>query len=67
MARGDTTQVDGQPMRVLMGVPARGGAPGIVVIEHGPGLDPFMEDRVDDLARHTAPRPSISRRRSHAR
>ena len=67
MARGDTTQVDGQPMRVLMGVPAGGVAPGIVVIEHGPGLDRFMEDRVDDLARHTAPRPSTSPRKSHAR
>jgi carboxymethylenebutenolidase len=53
MARWDTTQVDGNPMRVLMGLPAGGGtAPGIVVIEHGPGLDRFMEDRVDDLARH---------------
>ena len=27
-------------------------APGIVVIMHGPGLDRFIEDRVDDLARH---------------
>ena len=27
-------------------------APGIVVIMHGPGLDQFVEDRVDDLARH---------------
>ena len=27
-------------------------APGVVVIMHGPGLDAFVEDRVDDLARH---------------
>jgi carboxymethylenebutenolidase len=27
-------------------------APGVVVIIHGPGLDKFIEDRVDDLARH---------------
>jgi carboxymethylenebutenolidase len=27
-------------------------APGIVVIMHGPGLDKFVEDRVDALARH---------------
>jgi carboxymethylenebutenolidase len=27
-------------------------APGVVVIMHGPGLDKFVEDRVDALARH---------------
>ena len=27
-------------------------APGVVVIQHGPGLDRFIEDRVEDLARH---------------
>src|SRR6185503_8939969 len=27
-------------------------APGVVVIIHGPGLDTFIEDRVDDLTRH---------------
>jgi carboxymethylenebutenolidase len=53
MAHWDTIQVDREPMRVLVGVPAgRQAAPGLVVIEHGPGLDRFMEDRVDDLARH---------------
>jgi carboxymethylenebutenolidase len=52
MARWDTTQVDGQPMKVYLDVPAGGGAvPGVVVIMHGPGLDRFVEDRVEDLAR----------------
>lgn len=53
MARWDTIQVEGQPMRVYLDVPAGGGAvPGVVVIMHGPGLDRFVEDRVEDLARH---------------
>jgi carboxymethylenebutenolidase len=53
MARWDTIQVDGQPMRAYLDVPAPGpAAPGIVVIQHGPGLDRFIEDRVEDLARH---------------
>jgi carboxymethylenebutenolidase len=52
MARWDTIQVEGEPMRVYVDVPSGGGAaPGIVVIQHGPGLDRFMEDRVEDLAR----------------
>jgi carboxymethylenebutenolidase len=52
MARWDTIQVEGHPMRVYLGVPAGGGAvPGVVVIMHGPGLDRFVEDRVEDLAR----------------
>jgi carboxymethylenebutenolidase len=53
MARWETIPVDGQPMRVYLDVPAGGGAvPGVVVIIHGPGLDRFIEDRVEDLARH---------------
>jgi carboxymethylenebutenolidase len=53
MARWDTIQVDGQPMRVYLDVPPGGGTvPGVVVIMHGPGLDRFVEDRVEDLARH---------------
>jgi carboxymethylenebutenolidase len=53
MARWDTIQVDGQPMRVYLDAPAGGGATtGVVVIMHGPGLDRFVEDRVEDLARH---------------
>ena len=53
MARWDTISVDGQSMRVYLDVPPGGGAvPGVVVIMHGPGLDRFVEDRVEDLARH---------------
>jgi carboxymethylenebutenolidase len=53
MARWDTTQVAGQPMRIMLATPwGQGTAPAIVVIQHGSGLDQFMEDRVDDLARH---------------
>jgi carboxymethylenebutenolidase len=53
MARWDTIQVEGHPMRVYLDVPAGGSAvPGVVVIMHGPGLDRFVEDRVEDLARH---------------
>src|SRR5207244_1701333 len=40
-------------MRIYSKSPAGAAqAPGIVVIMHGPGLDKFIEDRVDDLARH---------------
>ncbi len=53
MERWDTISVEGQPMRVYLGVPAaRAPAPGVVVIQHGPGVDRFIEDRVEDLARH---------------
>jgi carboxymethylenebutenolidase len=53
MARWDTIQVDGQPMRTYLDVPPGGGAvPGVVVAMHGPGLNRFIEDRVEDLARH---------------
>jgi carboxymethylenebutenolidase len=53
MARWDTIQVAGHSMRVYLDVPAGGGAvPGVVVIQHGPGVDRFIEDRVEDLARH---------------
>jgi carboxymethylenebutenolidase len=53
MARWDTVEVAGQPMRVYVDVPPGGGSvPGVVVIMHGPGLEAFMQDRVEDLARH---------------
>jgi carboxymethylenebutenolidase len=53
MGRSDTIQVDGQPMRVYVDAPTGGGTvPGVVIMIHGPGLDRFIEDRVEDLARH---------------
>jgi len=53
MARNDTIQVNGHPMRVYLDIPAGGGTrPGVVVMIHGPGLDKFIETQVEDLARH---------------
>ena len=53
MARWDTIDVQGQPMRVYLDTPAgKTSAPGVVVIMHGPGLDRFVEDRVENLAKH---------------
>ena len=40
-------------MRTLSGAPQGvAQAPGVVVIMHGPGLDRFIEDRVQELVRH---------------
>jgi carboxymethylenebutenolidase len=50
--RWDTVTVDGKPMRVYTGVPE--GAPrraGILVAQHGPGLDGFVQDAVVRLFR----------------
>lgn len=53
MARWDTIEVEGRTMRLYRDHPATGGpGPGVVVIQHGPGVDRFVEDRVEDLARH---------------
>jgi carboxymethylenebutenolidase len=53
MARFDTIDVDGLPMRVCVAVPPGGGQrPGVLVMIHGPGLDGFIEHQVEDLARH---------------
>ena len=50
--RWDTVQVDGKPMRIYMGVPE--GEPrrvGILVAQHGPGVDDFVKDAVIRLFR----------------
>ncbi|HXF66308.1 MAG TPA: dienelactone hydrolase family protein [Burkholderiales bacterium] len=50
--RWDTIQVNGQPMRVYIGVPD--GAPrraGILVAQHGAGVDGFVQDVVNRLFR----------------
>lgn len=53
MGRWDTVRVDGAPMRVYLDVPARGGTlPAVIVAQHGPGVDKFIEDRVEKLAQH---------------
>ena len=71
MAQWDRLDVDGSPMRLYVGMPSLGRAfPAVIVIHHGPGVDKFIEDRVENLAqqgylaiapdlyhRQTAPRP----------
>jgi carboxymethylenebutenolidase len=53
MGRMTEVDVNGEPMRVYLDVPATGGTrPGVVVMIHGPGLDRFIEAQVEDLARH---------------
>lgn len=51
MARYDTVDVEGSPMRVCIAAPDGAGAhPLVVVMCHIGGLDAFTEDRVDRLA-----------------
>lgn len=51
MARFDTVDVDGSPMRICIAAPEGEGAhPAVVVMCHINGLDAFTEDRVDRLA-----------------
>lgn len=50
--RWDTVTVDGKPMRVYTGVPE--GEPrrvGLLVAQHGPGVDGFIQDAVNRLFR----------------
>lgn len=50
--RWETIQVDGNPMRVYLGVPpGRGPHPGILVAQHGGGIDEQMQDTVHRLFR----------------
>ncbi|MDX1514218.1 MAG: dienelactone hydrolase family protein [Gammaproteobacteria bacterium] len=51
MARIDTIEVNGAPMRMLVAVPdGEGPYPVVIVMCHIGGLDEFTEDRVDRLA-----------------
>lgn len=51
MAQWDRIDVDGSPMRLYVGTPSLGRAfPAVIVIHHGPGVDKFIEDRVENLA-----------------
>ena len=51
MARYDTVDVNGSPMRVCIAAPAGAGPhPLVVLMCHIGGLDAFTEDRVDRLA-----------------
>lgn len=51
MAQWDRIEVDGSPMRLYVGTPSLGRAfPAVIVIHHEPGVDKFIEDRVENLA-----------------
>src|SRR5258706_4916885 len=51
MAQWDQITVDGSPMRLYVGMPSLGRAfPALIVAHHGPGVDKFIEDRVEHLA-----------------
>ena len=51
MAEWDRIEVDGSPMRLYVGMPSLGRAfPAVIVIQHGPGVDRFIEDRVETLS-----------------
>ena len=51
MAQWDQITVDGSPMRLYVGMPSLGRAfPAVIVAHHGPGVDKFIEDRVEHLA-----------------
>jgi carboxymethylenebutenolidase len=51
MAQWDQMAVEGSPMRLYVGMPSLGRAfPAVIVIHHGPGVDKFIEDRVENLA-----------------
>jgi carboxymethylenebutenolidase len=53
MPQWDRIDVDGSPMRLYVGMPSLGRAfPAVIVVHHGPGVDKFIEDRVDHLAQH---------------
>jgi carboxymethylenebutenolidase len=53
MPQWDRIDVDGSPMRLCVGTPSLGRAfPAVIVIQHGPGVDKFIEDRVENLTQH---------------
>ncbi len=51
MPRWEAIQSDAHPMRAYLAhAPHLSPFPGILVIMHGPGVDRFIEDRVESLA-----------------
>jgi dienelactone hydrolase len=53
MPRIHTIEVNGRLMRVYVDVPTGGGArSAVLVMIHGPGLDHFIQTKVEELARH---------------
>jgi carboxymethylenebutenolidase len=69
MAQWDRLDVDGSPMRLFVGMPSLGRAfPAVIVIHHGPGVDKFIEDRVEHLAQqgYLAIAPDLFHRQTSA-
>jgi len=69
MAQWDRMDVDGSPMRLYVGMPSLGRAfPAVIVIHHGPGVDKFIEDRVENLAQqgYLAIAPDLYHRQTSA-
>ncbi len=51
--RWETIEVGGKPMRVYLGVPDRKGPlPGVLVAQHGSGVDAQIQDTVHRLFRN---------------
>jgi carboxymethylenebutenolidase len=69
MAQWDRIDVDASPMRLYVGMPSLGRAfPAVIVIHHGPGVDKFIEDRVENLAQqgYLAIAPDLYHRQTSA-
>lgn len=65
--RWETTNVDGSPMRIYLGVPEKPGPhPGIIIAQHGPGVDAQIQDAVHRLHRegYVAAAPELYHRQS---
>lgn len=63
----ENIQVDGKDMRVYVGVPERAGPhPGIVIAQHGPGVDAQIQDAVHRLHRegYVAAAPELFHRQA---
>jgi carboxymethylenebutenolidase len=53
VAQWDRIEVDGSPMRLYVEMPSIGRTfAAVIVVHHGGGVDRFIEDRVENLARH---------------
>jgi len=69
MAQWDRIDVDGSPMRLYVGMPSLGRAfPAVIVVHHGPGVEKFIEDRVESLAQqgYLAIAPDLYHRQTSA-
>jgi len=69
MAQWDRIEVDGSAMRLYVGMPSLGRAfPAVIVVQHGPGVDKFIEDRVENLAQqgYLAIAPDLYHRQTSA-